>query len=305
MSGDGMTWYRRKPKLFLGGIRSLTERQIAVYTIVLDLIYLDGGKTDNNPKFIAGHIENLGQAAVRNTIEELVEIGKLVNLDGSLANDHALNEVKTHQKLRENSPKTEKKQPVFPEKSSENSNKNNEPLTLLDKSREEQKEAKASSGDKEKLVAECVQVGEHCTEIMGVTDDPRWLGNWSLVSGWLSEGFDPELDIYPTVSEIMERRRQKGESAPGTLKYFTTAIRRNFEARGGGKATAAKVPAIEVECVQRGSPEFRAWIQNIKAKGRSSKFSEGQDFLSVPADWLASYRSGVEQNKPKTGETLQ
>jgi hypothetical protein len=64
-------------------------------------------------------------------------------------------------------------------------------------------------------------VGFRVLEIMGVTNDPRWYGNSSRVGSWLHSGADPEADIYPTVTRLMNQR--KGEP-PRSLKYFDAAI---------------------------------------------------------------------------------
>lgn len=69
--------------------------------------------------------------------------------------------------------------------------------------------------------SEFVTVGSKVLDLMGVSDDPRWQGNFSLVSAWLKEGFTPEQDIYPAVLRGMAQLRAKGEGPPKSLKYFT------------------------------------------------------------------------------------
>ena len=66
-------------------------------------------------------------------------------------------------------------------------------------------------------------VGDTVLEIMGVKGDARWLGNYSMVRAWLTSGFYPELDIYPTVRRLMAA---KMDGPPKSLKYFTDAIAR-------------------------------------------------------------------------------
>ena len=67
-----------------------------------------------------------------------------------------------------------------------------------------------------------VVVGETVLDLMGVREDPRFAFSYSVVGGWLSAGYDPEADIYPTVRAVMAKRN--GQGPPGTLKYFTEAI---------------------------------------------------------------------------------
>jgi hypothetical protein len=65
-------------------------------------------------------------------------------------------------------------------------------------------------------------LGDRVMGIMGVRDDPRWLGNYSLIEVWLERGFDPDLDICPTIEVLMAKRG--GQGPPGNLKYFDRAI---------------------------------------------------------------------------------
>lgn len=106
----GLDWYKRDPIAFLGGIQGLTAKEIAVYTIVLDLIYQHGGDVHNDPKWIAGWVADMGPAAVRSAVENLVTKGKLELTDeGHLTNNRARNEVKTAENQRETRAKLGKK----------------------------------------------------------------------------------------------------------------------------------------------------------------------------------------------------
>lgn len=102
MSDRGAKWYKREPRAFLEGVRRLTERQTAVYAVILDLIYDGGHRTHDDPKHIASYFSDLGAAAVRRTIDELIQHGKLMREDGFLTNKRAKNEGKTWRELTEN-----------------------------------------------------------------------------------------------------------------------------------------------------------------------------------------------------------
>lgn len=98
----GADWYKRDPGAFLGGVQGLTAAEHAVYSVTLDLIYMHGGSINNDPKWIAGWISDMGAAAVRNTIASLVARGKL-ELDGEeITQKVAKNQAKTKEKLAEN-----------------------------------------------------------------------------------------------------------------------------------------------------------------------------------------------------------
>lgn len=140
MSGHGADWYKREPGTYLGGIRGLPERLQCVYGIVIELIYLDGGRTLDNPKYIAGYIDDVGQAAVRKALDRLCELGKLYRRDGYLHNRKADEVARTKEQLSqiraesarkadqnpdETEEKPDQKTLEFPENSSENPNENN------------------------------------------------------------------------------------------------------------------------------------------------------------------------------------
>lgn len=66
-----------------------------------------------------------------------------------------------------------------------------------------------------------VQVGLRLLRIMGVQDNPNFMGNFGVIDQWLRDGADPEKDIFPTVESIMERRLG---DPPNSLSYFTKAV---------------------------------------------------------------------------------
>lgn len=100
----GLQWYKREPRAFLDAIMAarMTARQAVVYTIILDLIYDHGGETPDDPKHVASYLSDIGAAAVRNSIEDLVAMGKLSRCGGMLIHKRAENEAKSQRKLSEN-----------------------------------------------------------------------------------------------------------------------------------------------------------------------------------------------------------
>ena len=90
----GLDWYKREPVAFLGGVQGYTAKQIAVYTVILDLIYQHGGEINDDPSWVAGWIKDMGPAAVRNTISELIDKKKLIKTDSKLTQNRAKTEAK-------------------------------------------------------------------------------------------------------------------------------------------------------------------------------------------------------------------
>lgn len=99
----GLDWYKREQRAILDAIRAakMTDRQAAIYNIVLDLIYDGGGETPDDPRHIGSYLSNVGQAAARTTIQQLVDMGKLTRADGMLHQKRAENEAKTRGNLSE------------------------------------------------------------------------------------------------------------------------------------------------------------------------------------------------------------
>lgn len=133
--------------------------------------------------------------------------------------------------------------------------------------------------------AACVEIGQRITDMMGVTNDPRWLGNWSTVSVWLAQGFDAELDILPTVAAMVDRCRRTGKPMPGSLKYFSRAIEENHRARIASGVTPAPKISSEFCTVRKGTPSHKQWLDHYRKQGRKMAFYESQELLTVPSEY--------------------
>ena len=106
----GLDWYKREPVAFLGGMQGMTARQIAVYNVVIDLMYQHGGAVNNDPSWFAGWIKDVGASAARKTVSELIEMGRLeLDSEGMLTNKIVKNSAKTKQKLSETRAETGRK----------------------------------------------------------------------------------------------------------------------------------------------------------------------------------------------------
>ena len=98
----GADWYPRDPQKFLMGCMGLTAKEIAVYQITTDLMYANAGECPNEPKFIAGFIHDMGAAAVRKSLESLMEKGKVyVTENNRLSNETVQKLAKTREETKE------------------------------------------------------------------------------------------------------------------------------------------------------------------------------------------------------------
>lgn len=135
----GSEWYKREPTAYLGGVQGLSTKQHAVYSVILDLIYQHGGSINDDPKWISGWFSDMGSAAVRRTIEDLIGIGKLHREGDQLTNRRAKNEAKTREKLRENRQETGRKGGVSSAKSRAANKENNDLSQAIGSPREEKR----------------------------------------------------------------------------------------------------------------------------------------------------------------------
>ena len=105
----GSDWYKREPQSYLGGVQGLTAKEHAVFSVVLDLIYLHGGSVNNDPRWIAGWITDMGAAAVRKAVASLEERGKIIIEGDQITQKRAKTEAKTKENLRETARKNGEK----------------------------------------------------------------------------------------------------------------------------------------------------------------------------------------------------
>lgn len=111
MSRVGADWYKREPVAYLGDTQGLSSREHAVYSVVIELLYIHGGTIRNDPGWIAGWISDMGQAMVRKTLAQLASNPHitLTITEDEISQKRAKNQAKTKEKLRENREKTGRK----------------------------------------------------------------------------------------------------------------------------------------------------------------------------------------------------
>lgn len=265
----GMEWYRREPIAFLGGVQGLTSREIAVYTITLDLLYQHGGELHNDPKWLSGWISDMGAAAVRTTINSLIEKGKLCVLpNGMLSQNRVKSEMETQGKRRENAGKTEKKRPEKSPDLDAAPNAFND-LTPLDKSREEEIRKESipvvpSPPPKAALRSKWDNLQNRLLEANGIAAgfrDERQPGllNLAPIIGLIEGGLGLETDILPAI-------RGKPNPAAKTWSYFVAQIREYAEKRRGAAGIAASIA--------RQAPAFD-WAQAADVWSRDGTWAPG------------------------------
>lgn len=249
----GRPWYKRFPADFLAGTMALTLEEKGAFSVVLDMIYDRGGPIPDDPRYVA---RACGCSTRKWTSlrQRLIDAGKLTVRDGELSNPRAetmlasagvegrklaQNAAKSHQARRENAaqshdfnslagqghwhrardPEPETRYQI-PETRRQTAAAGADPSGVVKTGFEDlgAGASRPSAGDPSDQLA---VIGRQVLAAIGVLDDPRWLGSYGRVQRWLAEGFDPDLDILPTVERLMARR---GQDPPRSLAYFDQAI---------------------------------------------------------------------------------
>lgn len=108
---NGLPYYKAYPRDFFEGTAGMPFELKATYRLVLDLIYMHGGKLADDPRFIAGHL-GCSVRAWNQARAKLIEAGKIVADLGIISNfraDKELETLRTFQyKQRENASKPRK-----------------------------------------------------------------------------------------------------------------------------------------------------------------------------------------------------
>ncbi len=290
MSDEGADWYKRYHQRWLGGVRGLTVRQIAIYDVVVELIYQDGGQTPNNPKYIAGFFADLGIAGARKTISELIHLKKLYENDGKISNKFAKNVVKTKEKLRETRRKTGEKGNRIRWEKTKNTNRFNETSSQKgstggsqrrgDKIREEEDPPHTPpEGGAAPVGGNGVfEKGKQLLDVIGIDpNDPTWFGDFSIVATWEDRGLDFELDILPSIQQAVSKSKQKKK--PRSLRYYDKPVMEWYSRRKPDDKL------VDHYVASKDSAQWRAWRSYRQANGQGVRIMDTAESFTVPTEW--------------------
>ena len=283
-----MPWFQFYPNDWLAGTRGMSVVENGVYITIIAALYDRRGPIPNDADDLArmcGATKNQLTVALK----KLIERGKLIVTEKGIWNSRVETELKSSDARRESSKKAAEIR--WNGKDKENQQQVNatasKPHCETDAYQKSEVRSQTSlASQEEKPTAVSVSLGQRITDYMGVTNDPRWMGNWSIVAVWIGRGYDPEMDIWPTVAAIVDRMKAKGQKMPGSLNYFSNPIEQNHKRRvESGVAAPSHNPGQEVYLVKNGSKEHRAWIAHFKKQGRRTGFMEAMAEMTVPSLW--------------------
>lgn len=223
---NGLPYYKAYPRDFFEGTIGLDFEDKAAYRLLLDLIYMHGGRLADDPRFIAGH---LGCSVKKwNSLRlAILATGKIIVSDGYLGNlraDKELDSLKIMQgRQRENASKSKKIKDVA-KATAEPKHSHTEPEP--DKKQQPRAEVPSSQTDqtnRERLLAamgadpRSGQIGPNGRRL-GTLADTEEAEKWSAMG----------LTIEKQCAVIAERcaamRKNNPHWTPGRFAYFTGAM---------------------------------------------------------------------------------
>lgn len=223
---NGLPYYKAYPRDFLDGTAGMDFEVKGAYRILLDLIYLHGGRLVDDPRFIAGHLGcsvkkwNGLRAAV-------IATGKISVSDGYLGNlraDKELDSLKSFaDKQRENARQPRKNKDLT-EATAKPKASHTESDTEADKQqpREEVPSSQAETDRKRLLAAMGADprsglIGPNGRRL-GTVADTTEAGKWSAM------GISLDQQCAVIAERCAAMRRNNPHWTPGRFAYFSGAM---------------------------------------------------------------------------------
>ena len=85
---SSLPYYKRYPRDFLDATIGMPFEQKCAYSVILDLIFMRGGRLEDDARYIAGQL-NCSVRMWKTIRDALVSRGKLMVLDGIISNSRA------------------------------------------------------------------------------------------------------------------------------------------------------------------------------------------------------------------------
>jgi uncharacterized protein YdaU (DUF1376 family) len=110
---NGLPYYKAYPRDFFEGTIGMPFELKCAYRVVLDLIYMQGGRLPDDPRYISGLL-GCSPRKWFSLRDKLVKIGKLIPLDGFLTNERADDELQLLRQYSERQSLNAKQKPAKP-----------------------------------------------------------------------------------------------------------------------------------------------------------------------------------------------
>jgi uncharacterized protein YdaU (DUF1376 family) len=236
---NGLPYYKAYPRDFFEGTIGMDFEVKAAYRLLLDLIYMHGGRLADDPRFIAGH---LGCSVRRWTClrEAIIATGKISVSGGYLGNYRADKELDTLKTLQEKQRENGRKPKVtkhITEAMAQPRLNHTEPEPDTDK----QQPREANQSGRERLLsamgADPISglIGPNGRRL-GTVADTTEAGKWSAMGLTL----DQQCAVIAERCAAMRRKDQHW--TPGRFAYFTGAMADLAAAKAAPVPTGTAMP---------------------------------------------------------------
>ena len=266
---------------------SLEER--GVFIQIVAAIYHHGGPIDNDPRWLA-NLCNCSVRKIKTIVDSLLSSGDISLIDDKITQRRAEIELTEARKRRENATKNARKlhenEPKTPRKVDEKDPVFNENNDIGSASHQSSVISQYTTDSSAREKSDHVRVGEQISKITGWDQNPSWFGDYSRIEQWLANGWDAEMDIYPTVKRLMAK---KTGPPPTTLKYFEQAIADAYAYRNSpipkGKADGKQHTDNQLEGFGRAAAKHAAMRSGgaVQAGGFASDYG-GTETISICRD---------------------
>lgn len=98
---NGLPYYKAYPRDFIEGTIGMAFELKAAYRLLLDLIYMQGGRLPDDPRYISGQL-GCSTRAWNGYRKALIDMGKIITQSGIISNFRADKELESLAKLQDN-----------------------------------------------------------------------------------------------------------------------------------------------------------------------------------------------------------
>jgi uncharacterized protein YdaU (DUF1376 family) len=256
---NGLPYYKAYPRDFIEGTVGMPFEMKAAYRLVLDLIYMQGGRLPDEPRYIAGLL-GCSVKKWNGLRSALIEAGKIFVIDEFLANYRADKELeilgKFQDQQRKNRSKPNKNKDI---QTPRFDHTEPEPDTDIggggSACAREVETRQAEPSDRERILA-AIGLGPD-----GVAGPSRFLGtqgDMAEAARWMEM---PGLSVDVICAEVARIMACKSDGPPASFKYFTGAMQRL-----SGQLSAPALQPLTPKAIQRGQAhvsETRAFDRAI------------------------------------------
>lgn len=207
---NGLPYYKAYPRDFIEGTIGWSFELKGAYRLILDLIYMQGGRLPDDAKYISGLL-GCSQRKWGVLREQLIESGKITLSEGYLSNHRAIIELKTLRRFRDN-------QAINRSRPNKNNDLQSPKPNHTDTDTEATSVATRVSASRR---AELDDLEKRLREAAGLESSPSpKLFDLSPILSLIDAGVDLDRVILPKIRSM----RDRAPANVSTWRYFAAAI---------------------------------------------------------------------------------